>query len=319
MTSDKIEAAADPDPAARRPRPPRGLRTSIAASLVAGLLAGHRLIPNVRGLGSLLDTVVPWLGVAVVPLVVAAVLRRSRLAVVTVSACAVLWGGLYGIAWLPRGGGGPAEITVVSQNMRAGNPAPAATIEALLRRDPDLIALQEIAEDGHQPLAASLADRYPHRVLLSTVALWSRLPIREAAGVDTGLDWTRALRAVVAGPAGDIVVYVVHLGSARAGDTALRDRTVATLATTLRHERAQRLIVVGDFNTATTDRVIAPLTDLLSDAQAEAGTGPGFTWPAVLPVTRPDHVLYRGLTVTRAEVVRTPASDHRAVVAGFRR
>jgi vancomycin resistance protein VanJ len=123
---------------------------------------------------------------------------------------------------------------------------------------------------------------------------------------------------VVAAPEGDLAVYVVHLGSARAGHTATRDETVAALAATVRADPADRLVVLGDLNTATTDRVFDPLTRLLGDAQAAAGQGFGFTWPAELPVTRPDHVLYRGLTPTTAGVVRTPDSDHRAVTAGFR-
>nr|WP_225980571.1 endonuclease/exonuclease/phosphatase family protein [Micromonospora sp. B006] len=112
-------------------------------------------------------------------------------------------------------------------------------------------------------------------------------------------------------------MYVVHLGSARAGHTATRDQTVAALADAVRADPAERLVVLGDLNTATTDRVFDPLTRLLRDAQAEAGQGFGFTWPAELPVTRPDHVLYRGLTPTTAGVLRTPDSDHRAVTAGF--
>ena len=76
-------------------------------------------------------------------------------------------------------------------------------------------------------------------------------------------------------------------------------------------------MVPGDFNTAITDRVIAPLRDHVRDAQADAGRGPGATWPATLPVIRPDQIFYRGLTATMSTVVRTPATDHRAVVAGF--
>ncbi|MFF0102519.1 endonuclease/exonuclease/phosphatase family protein [Micromonospora sp. NPDC005257] len=86
----------------------------------------------------------------------------------------------------------------------------------------------------------------------------------------------------------------------------------------VRADSADRLVVLGDLNTATTDRVFDPLTRVLGDAQADAGQGFGFTWPAELPVTRPDHVLHRGLTSATAGMLRTPASDHRAVTAGFR-
>ncbi|ROT29730.1 endonuclease [Micromonospora sp. HM5-17] len=295
----------------------RGVLILVATAMVTALLLGHRLIPNVRGLGSLIDTGAPFLGLGVPVLALAAALRRSRLALAAVAIPAVTWIVLFGTAWLPSGGGGPARLRVASQNLRAGNPDPAGTVAPLAAGGADLIALQEVTAEARVAVAAALRDRYPYQASVSTVGLWSRFPIRDETGVDTGLAWTRALRAVVAAPGGDVAVYVVHLGSARAGDTGTRDRTVHALAARLRADQAARLVVLGDLNTATTDRVIEPLTELLHDAQADAGRGPGFTWPAPLPLIRPDHVLYRGLTAVSAEVVRTSASDHRAVTAGF--
>ncbi|MDH6461874.1 vancomycin resistance protein VanJ [Micromonospora sp. A200] len=303
--------------AAHRPGDRRGLVLMLLAVLLAAVLAGHRAVPNVRGLGSLLDSATPLLGLGVPVLALAALLRRSRRALVAVALPAAVWALMYAGVWLPpAAGSGPAGIRVASQNLRAGNPDPAGTVAPLAEAGVDLIALQEVDDAGR--LAADLRQRYPHRASVSTVALWSRYPIRDSAGVDTGLGWTRALRAVVATPRGDLTVYVVHLGSARAGDTATRDESVRTLAGAVRADRADRLLVLGDLNTATTDRVFDPLTRLLGDAQADAGRGFGFTWPSSVPVTRPDHVLYRGLTPTTADVLRTPDSDHRAVTAGFR-
>lgn len=315
VTEQMVDERAAGEPAGRRGR--RGLVVSLCAVLLAVLLVGHRAVPNVHGLGSLVDSATPLLGLGVPLLALAALLRRSRLALLVVLLPAIVWAALYGGAWLPpASGAGATSLRVASQNLRSGNPDPAATVDALTDADPDLIGLQEV-DDGDR-VAAALAGRYPHRASVSTVALWSRWPIREAHGVDTGLGWERALRAVVAAPQGDLAVYVVHLGSARAGHTATRDETVAALATTVRADDAPRLVVLGDLNTATTDRVFTPLTHLLRDAQADAGQGFGFTWPADLPVTRPDHVLFRGLTPTAAGVVHTPDSDHRAVTAGFR-
>lgn len=301
------------------PRRRRGPLIVAAALALAAVIVGHRLVPNVRGLGSLLDTVTPFLGLGIPVLVLVALLRRSWIALAAVAVPALAWVLVVGLTWLPNGGGGAVQLRVASQNLMADNPDPVATVTAVAGTGADILALEEISDRNQGLVADSLRDRYPHRATVSTVGLWSRFPIREYAGVDTGLAWPRALRAVVAAPGGDLVVYVVHLGSARAGATELRDRTVAMLADRLRQEPAGQVIVVGDFNTATTDRVIAPLTDQLADAQADAGVGPGFTWPAGLPLTRPDQVLYRGLTAASAGVVRTPASDHRAVTAGFRR
>ncbi|MEE3922278.1 endonuclease/exonuclease/phosphatase family protein [Micromonospora sp. BRA006-A] len=288
-----------------RPSGPAAGAARSCAVLLALLLAGHRLVPNVHGLGSLVDSVNPLLGIAVPVLALAALLRRSRPALLAVLLPALIWAGPGDAPGCPGRRRGRRHGPVVSQNLRVSNPDPAATVGALTGDAPDLIGLQEVADGGR--VAPVLAERYPHRAAVSTVALWSRWPIREAHGVDTGLGWDRAAgrrrRA-----RGDLTVYVVHLGSARAGHTATRDQTVAALADAVRADPADRLVVLGDLNTATTDRVFDPLTRLLGDAQAEAGQGFGFTWPAELPVTRPDHVLYRGLTPTTAGVLRTPDS-----------
>ncbi|MET7968976.1 endonuclease/exonuclease/phosphatase family protein [Micromonospora sp. NPDC005305] len=315
MTEQMVDERAAGEPAGRQGR--QGLVVGLCAVLLALLIVGHRAVPNVHGFGSLVDSATPLLGLGVPVLALAALLRRSRRALLVVLLPALVWAALYGGAWLPQAAGaGTPSLRVASQNLRSGNPDPAATVHALADAAPDLIGLQEV-DDGER-VAAALGRRYPHRAAVSTVALWSRWPIREAHGVDTGLGWDRALRAVVGTPEGDLAVYVVHLGSARAGHTATRDETLAALAATVRADDAPRLVVLGDLNTATTDRVFGPLTRLLGDAQAEAGQGFGFTWPAELPVTRPDHVLYRGLTPTAAGVLHTPDSDHRAVTAGFR-
>jgi vancomycin resistance protein VanJ len=315
VAESKIEPAGGGSAGRRRRRDTLIL---VAAALLTALMAGHRLIPNVRGVGSLLDSGAPFLGLGVPLLAAVALLLRSRIALAAALVPALVWTVLFGAAWLPGGNGGPAQLRVASQNLREGNPDPTATVSTLADTEADLIALQELSENADESVTRTLRDRYPHRAAVTTVGLWSRFPIRDFVGVDTGLAWTRALRAVVAAPGGDVVVYVVHLGSVRAGDTGTRDRTVAALADQIRQDPAERLIVLGDLNTATTDRKIEPLTALLNDAQADAGRGPGFTWPSALPLARPDHVLYRGLTAAWAKVVRTPASDHRAVTAGFR-
>jgi vancomycin resistance protein VanJ len=306
-------AAPGPSPR-RRPRP--AWLVTAAAVLLAAFLAGHRLVPNVHGVGSVLDTVAPLFGLALPVLAVAALLARSGRALAVVLLPAAVWAAMFGRALLPPRGG-PVELRVVTQNVYAENPDPRTTVQALAAAGPDLIALQEASGGTIETAAEALAKTYPYHAVRSTVGLLSRYPIAQVTGVDTGLQWTRALRAVVKAPQGDVAVYVVHLGSVRINDTATRDHTIDMLAEAVRGDEAERVLVLGDLNTAATDRAIAPLSALLSDAQADAGWGYGFTWPSSLPVMRPDHVLYRGLTATRAGVLRTPGTDHRAVTSGF--
>lgn len=302
--------------AAKMPPRWRGQVIAGIAAVFALLIGGHRWVPDIAGFGSLMDTAAPWFGLAIPGLAIAAVVRRSKLAAIATVIPLLIWLIAFGTAWLPDGGG-PVQFRVASQNLRASNPEPAATVDAVAATGADIIGLQEISPDAEAPIADALRGRYPYHVSESTVALWSRYPIAQFSGVDLGLSWTRALRADVTTPYGEVAVYVVHLASARAGATATRDSTMRALVSRVEADTAPRIVLLGDLNTASTDRVLAPLTALLHDTQAAAGTGLGFTWPSVFPLTRPDHVLFRGLHAARAGVVQTPGSDHRAVTAGF--
>ncbi|MGO4147163.1 endonuclease/exonuclease/phosphatase family protein [Paenarthrobacter sp. YAF11_1] len=86
---------------------------------------------------------------------------------------------------------------------------------------------------------------------------------------------------------------------------------LAKLGRLVEADPSSRLLVVGDFNTANTDRSFAPLLGTLDDARS----GFGFTWPASLPATRPDHILFRGFTLSGASVIKTPGTDHLAAMA----
>ncbi|WP_245679513.1 endonuclease/exonuclease/phosphatase family protein [Actinomadura hibisca] len=296
-------------PSARPGR--RGAIIAAAAVVLAALLAGHRLVPG--NAGTLLDTALPWVGLLIPLLLLAAALRRARLGLVATALPAVVWLALFGTAFLP-GGGGSYDVRAVSQNMYADNPSPAATAAALVGTKADLLALQEMPSGDHP---ARLSRVYPHHVVKGTVGLWSRWPLRGAKVVPLGLGWPRALRATVATPKGDLAVYVAHLGSARPGRTGGRDATMDRLAAVVRADRARRVLVLGDLNTATTDRKLGALVPPLRESQRSAGTGLGFTWPSRFPVARPDHILFRGVDAVGAGTVPTPGSDHHAVRADF--
>ncbi len=288
----------------------------IAASVVlAATLAGHRLVPNVYSAGSLLDSVVPVLGLLVPVLAVVAVITRSRRALLSVVLPAMVWAAMFGGAVLPPPGG-PVELSVVSQNLYADNPDPMATLRKLADTGSDLLAVQEVTGDTADRAAAELT-AYSAHATVDTVALFSRFPITSAAPLDSSAAWIRGLRACVETPRGEVAVYVVHLGSARLNETAVRDQDIAALAAMVRADPTPRVLLVGDLNTAVTDRAMAPLAAQLRDAQADAGWGYGLTWPSAFPLLRPDQTLYRGLTATAAGVITTPGSDHRAVRSGF--
>ncbi|MGV9778658.1 endonuclease/exonuclease/phosphatase family protein [Streptosporangium sp. NPDC003464] len=293
------------------------LRRSIivVAGALALLLGGHRLLPELGGFTPVLESLLPWLGVAVPVLLVGALFTRSWQVIVAALLPAAVWGVMFGPTVLRTPPGGPSDLSVATLNVGVTNASSGQAVRALAKGR-DLVAAQELTSGG--PAAKALSARFPHHYQISTVGLWSRFPIVEARKADIGLDWVRALRAVVKTPKGELTVYVMHLASARPGMTAQRDETLTRARRIVERDDSERLLLLGDLNTATTDRKRAGLVPPLSDAQQEAGSGFGFTWPASFPVTRPDHILYRGLTATSAGVERAAGSDHRAAVASLR-
>ncbi|MBO2446692.1 endonuclease/exonuclease/phosphatase family protein [Actinomadura barringtoniae] len=306
-------------PLAEPSRPPRrGMAVVVAAVVLAVLIGGHRLVPG--DVGTLLDTALPWFGLVIPLLAVIAVVRRAwwpGLAAVLVPSLVwtAMFGGPFARGIVHGSSGGTYDLRAVSQNMYAANPDPRATVGKLLTTKADVLSLVELRY-GSYPEALNAT--YPHHVVKGTVGIWSRLPIRDAEPVDLGLGWTRALRATISAPTGDITVYVAHLGSARPLDTGERDATMDRLAKAVQSDRSERVLLLGDLNTATTDRELGRLVPPLREAQEAAGSGMGFTWPSTFPLTRPDHILYDGMKAVNARTVETPGSDHHAVEADFR-
>ncbi|MGW6195301.1 endonuclease/exonuclease/phosphatase family protein [Kribbella sp. NPDC055110] len=324
--------------ATRKPPPPRtgarrrrmggmwrrGRVIAVLAILSALPLLFHRYVPNSIGnLGSLLDTFLPWVGLAVPVLGVAALVRRSATAGVALLIPALVWGVMFGDLLVPgKGGGGAYDLRVLTHNVDAANPDPKQTAQDLIAADADVMALEELTSSDLKIYKAAFAKLYPYQVSRDTVALWSKYPVVETTSVDVGFKWTRALRAEVSTPEGKVAVYVAHLASVRVGTSGFtsgqRNDTIKALGRQIADEKLAGVIVMGDFNGTANDRSLAPLTAGLRSAQGAAGTGFGFTWPSKFPMARIDHILVRGVTPTKAWVMSPTGSDHRPVVAELR-
>lgn len=293
-------------------------------------MAFHRLVPNAVGnLGSLLETFLPWTGLAVPVLAVAALLRRSALALVALVLPASVWLGLFHRAVVPWDRG-PAEgtddtaITVVQHNAGDENRDPTGTARAVAAAGPDLVALQELLPAALPAYEAVLAPDRPHHVAVGTVGLWSKYPLVDSRPLDirpagVGPGWNRGLRTTARTPYGDVAVYVVHLPSVRVRpsgfDTVRRDESAALLGAALRAEELPRVILLGDLNGTLDDRGLAPVLDR-SDSTGEGATeGFAFSWPASFPLARIDHVLARSATVVGLRTLPATGSDHLPVAA----
>ncbi|MCD0444437.1 endonuclease/exonuclease/phosphatase family protein [Glycomyces sp. A-F 0318] len=294
----------------------------IACSLLlAAILLLHRFIPNRwLNLGSLIETFLPWFGLAVPVLVVLAAIRRRPLAIACSLLPALVWFQMYA-GLIPDKHVGDGDFRVVAHNVNAENADTEATAASLLDSDPDVIVLVEITEEQRAAWDEALADRYEYSVAYGTVALWSSYPVAASNEVDLNLGWARAFRAEVDIEGEPVAFYVAHLLSVRVNTEGFtseqRNETARLLGEAIADERLDRVVLAGDLNGTVQDRSLAPITYQLESAHASAGKGFGFTWPADTPMARIDQVLYRGLDATGSEVMGATASDHRPVLADF--
>ncbi|WP_184540767.1 endonuclease/exonuclease/phosphatase family protein [Streptosporangium becharense] len=302
----------------------RGWTLVSLAILTAGLTAFHSAVPNTAGnLGSLLETFLPWTGLAVPVLLGLALLRRSAVAGVAAALPGAVWAVLFGHLVVPAGGVTAYDLTVLQHNVDDENPDPAGTARALLRAGADLIALEELTPEAVAAYRAVLEADHPHHAVVGTVGLWSRYPLTGTRPVDirpgdVEASWSRGLRSTARTPRGDVAVYVAHLPSVRVGTggftSGRRDESAVLLGTAIAAERLERVVLLGDLNGTLDDRGLAPLTSRVTPAR----TGFGFSWPAVFPLARIDHVMARAATPVHTWTLPATGSDHLPVAARIR-
>ncbi|MCI3272863.1 endonuclease/exonuclease/phosphatase family protein [Streptomyces cylindrosporus] len=321
--------------AAARPGPWKRGRVPAAAALLLGLLMLlHTEIPNTGGVGSLVESVLPWFGLLLVPLLAGALWRRSAVAVLALLLPVTVWLNLFGGLLTDKSHAG-GDLVVASHNVGADNPDPSGTARDLAASGADVLALEELTPQATGAYEKALATTYRYHTVQGTVGLWSKLPLSDArpVGIETDagplaatkpaaatLADNRALRATVATDRGPLAVYVAHLGSVRLLPrtgfwTESRDRNAKALAKAVAAEPNKRMVLLGDLNGTTDDRAFAGLTARLDSAQTEAGDGFGFTWPAKFPIARIDQILVRGVRPESSWVLPATDSDHRPVAA----
>lgn len=313
----------------RRPRRPqrwswrgRGYVLAGFAVLLGCLLAFHGAVPDALPgrPGSLLETFLPWLGLAVPLLAALAVLRRSAVAGLAALLPAAAWLALFGGHLLPGTDRAP-DLLAVQHNVSDENPDPAGTARALAATGADLLALEELTPAALPAYAEVLAPQYPYHAVAGTVGLWSKHPLADARPVDirpdgVGEGWNRGLRATARTPRGEVAVYVAHLPSVRLGPahgfgSVRRDESAVLLGAAIAAEPADPLILLGDLNSTVDDRGLAPVTSRMEPPSRDFA----FSWPASLPLARIDQVLTRSASVTRIRSLPATGSDHLPVAA----
>ncbi|MET8980441.1 endonuclease/exonuclease/phosphatase family protein [Streptomyces sp. NPDC004539] len=298
----------------------RGIVLGVFAVLLAGVMVLHSQIPNRYGnLGSLIETFLPWIAVFVPVLLVLALVRRSATALIATLLPVAVWLNLFGGLVLDRSGTG-GDLTVATHNVNADNADPAGTARDVAASGADVLALEELKSSAVSTYEKALSPTYRYHAVEGTVGLWSKYPISAVSAVDIKLGWTRAMRATVKTPEGEIAVFVAHLPSVRvkleAGFTARqRDKSADALGEAIADERLPRKILLGDLNGTMNDRSLNAVTSQMRSTQGAAGSGFGFSWPASFPMARIDQIMVQGVEPVSSWTLPETGSDHLPVAA----
>lgn len=298
----------------------RGIVLAGLAVLLSLVMLFHAELPNdVGNLGSLTETFLPWLGLAVPVLFAAAVFRRSATALIAILLTAAVWMNLFGGLVTDKSHGG-GNLTVATHNVDADNTDPVGTAASVAKAGADVLALTELKGSAVPVYEKALAGTYKYHSVEGTVGLWSKYPLVSSRPVDIRLGWTRAMRATVQTPYGEVAAFVAHLPSVRvklnAGFTAnQRDNSADALGAALAAEPLKKVILLGDLNGTVNDRALSEVTSQLRSTQGASGDGFGFSWPAQFPMARIDQILVRGVTPEASWTLPRTGSDHLPIAA----
>ncbi|MEV7676675.1 endonuclease/exonuclease/phosphatase family protein [Streptomyces sp. NPDC088752] len=298
----------------------RGVLIALAAVALTLVMVLHSDIPNrIGNLGSLTETFLPWFGLFVPLLLVLALLRRSATALIALLLPTAVWLNLFGGLVADKSAPG-GDLSVATHNVNADNPDPEGAARQLAASGIDVLALEELKGDMVPVYEEGLAAAYPYHSVQGTVGLWSKLPLRGAQPVDIHMGWTRAMRASVVTPKGEVAVYVAHLPSVRvrmnAGFTAnQRDNSADALGAAISRDPHERLVLLGDLNGTMNDRALNAVTSQLRSTQGAAGDGFGFSWPASFPMARIDQIMVKGVEPVSSWALPATRSDHLPIAA----
>ncbi|MFD4700333.1 endonuclease/exonuclease/phosphatase family protein [Streptomyces niveus] len=298
----------------------RGVLLALLSVLTALLMIMHAQVPNrIGNLGSLNETFLPWLGLLVPLILLGALVRRSATALIALLLPAVVWLNLFGGLILDKSGAG-GDLTVATHNVNAQNPDPEGTARQLVESGADVVALEELKASAVPTYEKALAATYKYHSVQGTVGLWSKYPLTGSRPVDIKMGWTRAMRATVTTPQGEIAVYVAHLPSVRvklhAGFTAnQRDNSADALGEAIEDEKIQRVVLLGDLNGTMNDRSLKAVTSQMRSTQGAAGDGYGFSWPASFPLARIDQIMVRDVEPKSSWTLPRTGSDHLPIAA----
>jgi endonuclease/exonuclease/phosphatase (EEP) superfamily protein YafD len=260
---------------------------------------------------AIVPIITPHLLITCIVLVPLAIFSRSRVLVGGLVAAGVLAVILLGDEWLSLPVKDPpaaVSVDVVSWNLQFGARTPQQAVATLLDHRADVVALQELTNDAADAMHAdaTLRQWYPYQILepdpgVTGLGILSAFPMdgRQLEAdpatltVQVEVDGDRELQLLNAHPQPATTGFVKF--NARGRDERmgrLRGRIEELLADD------PPLIVIGDFNVASSEPAYRDLAAGLRDVHRDVGFGPGWTW-------RPERLIRFGIGLIRIDYVLT--------------
>ena len=278
----------------------------------------------------LVNYLMPWLLVGLLPGLVSAVLARRVWLATTLAVPATLIGLVYAPLFLPRTSPALAEnqnLRVMSFNVWAGNHNIEAIDNLLRQARPDVLLLQEVTPGMALNIQRIAPGLYPHGQYYWAYesdigqAILSRYPLTPTAH---SFEQGRVQKVVIHTDRGPVAVWNVH--PSQPVPYYWQYNQLRNLAHEITAESLP-LIVAGDFNTTDQSETYRMVDEHLHNAHWDAGWGFGFSFPdparrfggkvSFPSLVRIDHIFYSDhFYAARARTVSDSAgSDHRPVIA----
>ncbi|MFH8616580.1 endonuclease/exonuclease/phosphatase family protein [Streptomyces sp. NPDC017979] len=268
----------------------------------------------------------PWLLVPTGAALLLALLARWRTGMIWAAAVLAVAGWFVrpydtGLAEKPSGKV-IAGVEVLTSNVEFGN-ATEDLLAAIKREQPDLVFVQECAEECSEGLAREipLAD-YPHRNVVEGKlafgsAILSKYPLRTAPGIDSTLAQPNSV-AEIAGR--EVHLQLAHPMPPVPSGLGDWRRELGQLRTYAAGVKDAPGIIAGDFNSSQDHAAFRRVLDAggLRDAAVLGGAARTPSWPTM--VSRPlgtqiDHVLIsEEFSVRSARFLELADTDHRALL-----
>lgn len=331
----------------RGPRSRRSVLTAISLLYAICLLAWQalRYSPAARwGPFELADIFgLLWLYLPLPALALAVLFRRDARAALCLAIPVLTLGFEYGPSFIPdRLAETGRPVRVMSANLFAHNVQAEAVAAAILDRQPDVVAFQELGEGIAGPLGRRLAPSFPYQAFYPGESIFgmgvaSPYPIVESPPLRMGADTCNCQQVIIDRDGLCLTFLNVHFGLPaityarfwrlplpvrfRSEVQKPNPRQVLALA----ESSPGPLFLVGDFNVSDRQPFYRELNGRLEDAHRAVGFGLGYTFPSswrklrglpLPPFIRIDYVFHDRAWATRdARTGRMPGSDHLYVLA----